>query len=436
MINFRKIGTRMPRRRNERGYVKRVGKVAKMWEGYFHIYVTLPDGTEKRRDKARIIGSCDEMTKREAEDKLREIISKERGMTQTGVQPIQPVALPQSATFGEVWLRYRSLKESAWASATRKAVVSVFETAPPKEGTKQRPRRPSVLDMIGSRRVIELTRDPLQQFLNNMAAAGYSYSAVKKARVYVSAALDYAVDERLIPTNPAAKVELPGAKLRRPSKREYSLDELRRLLSAAAAVSLREHLIVRIFYVCGLRPGELFALRLDDVEPGLLRIDEALKETEKGINRIGETKTQGSNAYVSISPELYNELETWLQVRNMADPYHRSRKAAPNDLLFPNEAGNTFRIGNYLKRILKPIGTAAGIPDMTYRSLRRTFAHHFQRYGSPKDAQAQLRHSTLEMTGWYMREIPESVRSAVAKMDAEIMAKPAAKPKPKGDRIQ
>ena len=35
-------------------------------------------------------------------------------------------------------------------------------------------------------------------------------------------------------------------------------------------------------------------------------------------------------------------------------------------------------------------------------------------------AQAQLRHSKLEMTGWYMREIPESVRAAVAEMDAQI----------------
>jgi hypothetical protein len=57
---------------------------------------------------------------------------------------------------------------------------------------------------------------------------------------------------------------------------------------------------------------------------------------------------------------------------------------------------------------------------MTYRALRRTFATEFQRHGSPKDAQAQLRHSKLEMTGWYMREIPESVRAAVEQMDAEM----------------
>ena len=73
---------------------------------------------------------------------------------------------------------------------------------------------------------------------------------------------------------------------------------------------------------------------------------------------------------------------------------------------------------------------------MTYRSLRRTFAHQFQRYGSPKDAQAQLRHSTLAMTGWYMREIPASVRSAVEKMDAEIIAKPVEEPEPGGGRVQ
>jgi integrase len=274
--------------------------------------------------------------------------------------------------------------------------------------------------MIGSLLVIRLTPDPIQQMLNNMAATGYSYSAVKKARTYMAAALEYAVGERIIPTNPAARVQLPGAKLRKPTKRAYTLDEMRQLLSAARTVSLREHLIVRLFYVCGLRPGELFALRVDDIEPKLLRIDEAIKDTEKGSARIGETKTESSNAYVSISEDLRREMTTWLSIRSMADPYHRNRALAPNDLLFPTETGTPYRIGNYLKRVLKPIAAKAGIPDMTYRALRRTFATEFQRHGSPKDAQAQLRHSKLEMTGWYMREIPESVRAAVEQMDTEM----------------
>ena len=406
----------MPRRRDERGWVKKVGKTQRMWEGYFNVYVRLPDGTEKRRRRSRILGPCVSMTKNQAMDELRKIIVQERGLVSFIVQS----GLPANPTFADIWQRYRTLKESSWSNATRKAVISVFETASRKQGQQARPRRPSVLDLIGSRRVTELTPDPLQQMLNNMATAGYSYSAVKKARTYITAALEYAVGERIIQVNPAIKVDLPGAKLRKPTKRAYSLDEMRRLLSAARSVSLREHLIVRIFYVCGLRPGELFALRVDDVEPTLLRIDEALKETEKGADRFGETKTSSSNAYVSISNDLHKEIVLWLGIRNMGDRYHRDRTPEPNDLLFPTDAGTPYRIGNYLKRILKPIAANAGIPDMTYRALRRTFATQFQRHGSPKDAQAQLRHSTLEMTGWYMREIPESVRTAVAELDAEV----------------
>ena len=46
LIEFRDIGRHMPRRRIERGYVYKIGKKAKMWEGRYHVYVTLPDGTE------------------------------------------------------------------------------------------------------------------------------------------------------------------------------------------------------------------------------------------------------------------------------------------------------------------------------------------------------------------------------------------------------
>ena len=79
MIDFRKIGRSMPRRRDERGWVKKVGKTQRMWEGYFNVYVRLPDGTEKRRRRSRILGPCVSMTRNAAMDELRRIILKERG---------------------------------------------------------------------------------------------------------------------------------------------------------------------------------------------------------------------------------------------------------------------------------------------------------------------------------------------------------------------
>lgn len=395
----------MPRRRVERGYVYKVGKLTKAWEGRYHVYVTLPDSTEKRRERTKILGLCAEMSKGDAEQALIRAIAIARG---------QAGPLPDNPTFAEVWARYRTLKEPTWSTATRRAVVSLFE------GSSKKKKRPSILSMIGTRRVAGITRDPLQECLNQMAARGDSFSAVKKTRTYITAALEFALDEMLIARNPGRKIELPSKRLRKPCGRFLSLEEVRRLLSAAADVSFRDRLIVRLFIVCGLRAQEMFVLRVDDIEAGTLRIDQALKEAEKGAERIGDTKSRTSNGYVAIGPELEKGLRTWLQIRNITDGYHRTAAPAPNDLLFPTEAGTPYRIGNYLKRVLKPIAEKAGIPDLTYQALRRTFATHFQRYGSPKDAQAQLRHSKLEMTGWYMKQIPETVRAAVEKMDADV----------------
>jgi hypothetical protein len=45
-----------------------------------------------------------------------------------------------------------------------------------------------------------------------------------------------------------------------------------------------------------------------------------------------------------------------------------------------------FQLSYAKRRRSKPIAAKAGIPDTTYRALRRTFATQFQRHGSPKDA--------------------------------------------------
>jgi integrase len=296
-----------------------------------------------------------------------------------------------------LWSRYVALKSASWCTATRNAVTSVFS------GESAKKNHPNILDTIGARRVRELTRDPLQELLNQMAVRGDSYSVVKKARTYLAAAFEFARDERLIADNAARKLELPTQLLRKPCERYYSLEE-----------------VLRIFINCGLRPGELFALREDDIEKGQLRIDEAVKDVERGNRRIGETKTSGSQAYVGISSGLQEELEIWIQARRQKSPYHNSADAASSNLLFPTETGSTFRLGNYLKRCLKPLGKKAGIPDLTYQALRRTCATHFQKHGKPRDIQAQLRHSRLEMTGRYVKEIPDQVRAAVESMDREL----------------
>jgi integrase len=181
--------------------------------------------------------------------------------------------------------------------------------------------------------------------------------------------------------------------------------------------------VLQIFLLCGLRPSELFLLREDDLGSCRIRIDQALKEAEKGSRRIGrpgDTKTPGSTGYVAISRSLHQEVENWLMLRTSQAPYHRTAGRAASDLLFPTEAGTPFRIGNYLKRVLKPLAIKAGLHDFTYQALRRTCATYFQRHGGPRDVQAHLRHTNLATTGIYIQEIPEQVQRAVEDLDQEL----------------
>jgi integrase len=401
-IDFRNLGKHMSRQRYQRGSLTKVGKTRKMWRGRWHIYVKQPDSSEKICKREKILGPVAELTKAQAQEKLDAEIKRSTHQI--------PSALSGDVTLTELWKRYAELKSGTWGTSTRKTVQSLFV------GSKLS-QQPPVLALIGSRKVRELTRGPLQDLLNTMASRGDSTSKVKQVRTYLAAALEYARDERLIDINPARKLELPTRLLSKPCERFYSLEEVRGLLSKAHG---REHIILRIFINCGLRPGELFALRENDVEPGQLRVDEAVKEKERGDRRMGETKTPGSRAYVSISPGLQEELEMWIQGRRQQRPYHAKTDAGASDLLFPNEVGRPFRLGNYLKRYLKPLARQAGISDMTYQALRRTCATHFQKHGKPRDIQAQLRHTKLEMTGRYIKEIPDAVRAAVEKMDREL----------------
>lgn len=76
---------------------------------------------------------------------------------------------------------------------------------------------------------------------------------------------------------------------------------------------------------------------------------------------------------------------------------------------------------NYLNRFLKPLGEKLGIPGITYQVFRRSFSTHFQRHGTIKDTQTQMRHADPSTTlGVYTQTIPESVVAAVEAFDREI----------------
>lgn len=110
--------------------------------------------------------------------------------------------------------------------------------------------------------------------------------------------------------------------------------------------------------------AEALVLRIEDFEGNQLRIDEALKERQSGEERIGDTKTDESDNFAPVPPDLQTEMEVW--IRSHPEPQN------PRAFLFPKARGGAFGVGNDLKRHLKPLGEEVGIHDLTHKVFRRT----------------------------------------------------------------
>jgi integrase len=254
----------------------------------------------------------------------------------------------------------------------------------------------------------KINRFACQQWLNSKA--GLSKSLILKCNVHLRAVLEEAVAQRYLDRNPAARLEIP--RYAKSNERHLSLAEAQRLLGAL--VSPRERLVLRIHLLCGLRPGETFALRWNDVRGRLLAIDETvnLGQRKQGAETV-TTKTIASTAPVTLPKSLAAEIEQWRTIR---------QPATEDEFLFPSvQAGKPMSYNTYLKKVLQPIAAGVGVPDLTFQSLRRTFATLAQKHGLPKDLQTQIRHADPAMTlRVYAKQIPESVAAMVEALDEEL----------------
>jgi integrase len=253
------------------GWIKKVDRPreGKVWVGFFHLYVADPSGRAVRRKKEKTLGPAT-MPKHEAQQKLAEYIEKYTGKL------IHQGASIES--FADLWKAFSAVKAGSWGKKMREDMKYLFDK--------------HVIPALGQHSPREIKLTPLQLLVNRVADKEYSKSTVQRIRTYLRACFEYAIDEGLIPRNPARKLAMPNIH-KKSCERFLTVEEVQTLLAAA---SPREHLVLRIYAVCGLRPAEALALRIDDFEGNQLRIDEALKERQLGEDRFGDTKTDESDS--------------------------------------------------------------------------------------------------------------------------------------------
>jgi integrase len=384
----------MSRDRHQKGRVEAVGTTVRKWRGHYYVYEVGEDGAEVRRHKTVDLGPRATVKKWEAEKALQEIIDRATGATAKATSAVS------LRWFWEN--RYRPMREATWKESSRSRTVRNVENY--------------VLAAFGDSRLDAIDKFQVQTHLNALAAK-FSRSVVQKARVYLKAILEEAVEQDLLAKNPARRLEMPET--RRPSARFLLESEIVELLAAATG---RDRLILRMFLILGLRPGELFALRRDDrVSRCQIRIDESIAG-----GKAVAPKTEGSRASVWIPEAIARELD--FHMETMEDQ-------RPEAFLFAARGGRPLDLCNFLNQRIKPTAAralkameAAGreipagfLQGINHQAFRRTCATYFQTVGTVKDAQAHLRHTTAAMTlGVYTQEIPESVRAAVEGLDSRL----------------
>ena len=152
--------------------------------------------------------------------------------------------------------------------------------------TKARYRK-YVSPYIGTKPIGNVTAVECQTLLNK--CGGMSYSHVSKLRQELSFIFERAVENRIIPTNPARKLRMP----------EYEKGTRRSLTDAEREHFLKcykadpSYLLFYIMLKCGCRPEEAINLQGHDIDH------------EKRMLHIRGTKTKNSDRYVPIPDELY-----------------------------------------------------------------------------------------------------------------------------------
>ncbi|MCX4371979.1 MAG: site-specific integrase [Dysosmobacter sp.] len=229
-----------------------------------------------------------------------------------------------------------------------------------------------IVPNIGKIKLNKLTTLDIQKFYNKAKTKGrvkryegmkdlsLSSKTIRGLHAMLRQCLDQAVQERLIPYNPAAGCKLPPKE-----KKEMQTLPAEKISTYLAAAE--EHGVFPMFYLeltTGIRRGELVALLWDDLD-----LETQTLSISKSAGRInGEVKV--------TQPKTANSVRTIYLPQETIDLLIQEHAKHPgNPIMFPSPVtGNLYGpdcIGRLHKNLLKKAGITENIP---FHGLRHTFA--------------------------------------------------------------
>jgi integrase len=280
---------------------------------------------------------------------------------------------------------------------------------------------------LGHVKLKSLTPAHVRGFYGEKACTNLSAATVKKMHVVLRKALSQAVSDELIPRNAADSVKPPRASAPGEEIRPLNLEECSAFLEASRGERFEALYVLAVH--CGLREGELLALRWEDVDleatkPALL-VRRTITRGEGGRGYVmGRSTKSGKGRRVRLTRQALAALKDHRK-RQLEERMRLAGLWRDQDLVFPNEIGSLLNPSNLRNRSFKRIKTRSGVrEDLRFHDLRHTCATLLLREGvNAKVVSEMLGHASITITlNTYSHVLPDMQDSAADAMEAALGA--------------
>ncbi len=272
--------------------------------------------------------------------------------------------------------------------------------------------RSLILPHFGSTPVAKISTEYIQSWVAQLVHGGYAPETVRKAHQILSAALETAVNQNRIATNPCRGVKLP-----RPERREMRFLTLIEVRALAEGIDPRWRAMVFTGALCGLRFGEVASLQVAslDLEGKSLTVTTTLSDVSGEPLRLAPPKTKASRRRISLPQFMIDEFEMHLAGHS------------GSGFVFQAPRGGPIRRTTWQRRVWLPaVGATVGEP-LRFHDLRHTHVALLIDQGEhPKAIQTRLGHASITTTMDRYGHLFEGTDQAVAaRLDAVLTGTPA-----------
>ncbi len=262
------------------------------------------------------------------------------------------------------------------------------------------------LSDLGHVKIAELTPATAQEWVDGLLARGLSPSTVSLARTTLRTALQRAVKQKRLPSNPLDLVDGP----RRPQRRRAQalpVEQAEALLKEAYARTQYGPLL-EFLWLSGLRPSEALGLRRDavDLKEGCVCVRRSRVKVGGAMVESDRLKTEAAHRRVDLPKRGVECLRRHLEA------------APPSDLVFTQRDGSGLSI-DQVDDAFARLRDRLGLPPVRVYDLRHTAATMQMTAGVPLEVVSKrLGHSNVSTTAdIYQHLTDEANRAAARKVD-------------------